>query len=423
MSGEVAASAVSSIIPRPMWLLSLLVGCGLLAWASVIGGGVWLDVRELDPWRDILGLQSGRLLRFWNSTALLTCSQLSFLILWRRSRSRKDFSGRYRVWFWVGAVCSIFCVATVTRLHERWSNAVAGESNLVWLEAETVCWMVPATTLLLSAIHLMRRDMPLRSASRQWVRASRFLAVTAGLNLLVGSLVWPKAWVLPISEALCSLWPTVFASSLLIHARFVTYVTNEASRDSMQSRQPSRWEARVKAFARHVALMASEEWQIQRKKRSAAKVAKQAKLLSNKAETSPPPEHSSVKSPPAAKRRSAVSRKPTEVLSDEPPVAKAVNLRPISRSSGVPATDDPAVMQPIHIHPPQPIPPPHFEIGENTLSPQADRMEQVEEESIPVAESDPENTSNTIPADYTPERWKSLSKKERKRLLRVESSR
>ncbi|MFO1006451.1 MAG: hypothetical protein U0929_10865 [Planctomycetaceae bacterium] len=429
-SGESAAEptalvapAVSSIIPRPMWALSLMVGCGLLAWASVIGVGVWLDLQEIDPWRDIFGLESGRFLRFWNSTVLLTCSQLSFLILWRRSRSRKDFSGQYRVWFWVGAVCSIYCVATVTRFHERWSSALASGSNLVWLDAETVCWMVPATTLLLSAIHLMRRDMPLRSASRQWVRVSRALAVAAGLNLLMGSLVWPKTWFLPISEALCSLWPTVFASSLLIHARFVTYVTNEATRESKQPRQPSRWEARVKAFARHVALMASEEWQIQRAKRTAAKAAKLAKQLPHEAELSGTPDRPEAKPQTVAKRRPVANRKSVDAPSDETPVTKAVNLRPISHPTEAPVADDPAAMQSIHIHPPQPIPPPHFEIVDNSLAPQADLAGREENETTAVAESDLENASSTIPAGYTPERWKSLSKKERKRVLRAESSR
>lgn len=406
-----------------MWALSLLVGCGLLAWASVIGVGVWLDLQEIDPWRDIFGLESGRFLRFWNSTVLLTCSQLSFLILWRRSRSRKDFSGQYRVWFWVGAVCSIYCVATVTRFHERWSSALASGSNLVWLDAETVCWMVPATTLLLSAIHLMRRDMPLRSASRQWVRVSRALAVAAGLNLLMGSLVWPKTWFLPISEAICSLWPTVFASSLLIHARFVTYVTNEATRESKQPRQPSRWEARVKAFARHVALMASEEWQIQRAKRTAAKAAKLAKQLPHEAELSGTSERPEAKPQPVAKRRPTANRKSVDAPSDETPVTKAVNLRPISHSTEAPVADDPAAMQSIHIHPPQPIPPPHFEIVDNSLAPQADLAGREENETTTVADSDLENASSTIPAGYTPERWKSLSKKERKRVLRAESSR
>ena len=423
-TGEAATSAVSSIIPRQMWALSLLVACGLLAWSSVIGVGVWLDLQQIDPWRDIFGLQSGRLLRFFNSTVLLTCSQLSFLILWRRSRSRKDFSGRYRAWFWVGAVCSIFCVATVTRFHERWANSLAGGSNLVWLEAETVCWMVPATTLLLSAFHLMRRDMPFRSASRQWVRVSRIVAAMAGLNMLVGSLVWPRPWVSPISEALCALWPTVFASSLLIHARFVTYVTNEASRESLQPRQPGRWEVRVKAFARHVALMAHEEWQIQRTKRAAAKAAKATRTGSKETTSNTIAEQRpAVKTSAASKRRSPAISKTTEPLVEESPVTKAVNLRPINQQSRDQTAADSNVMPPLLVHPPQPIPPPHFEITESAVSQREDLTEFGDNETLPVAESESESPSSSIPEGYSPERWKSLSKKERKRLLRSESSR
>lgn len=419
-----ASTAVSSIIPRPMWALSLMVGCGLLAWASVIGVGIWLDLHQVDPWRDIFGLQSGRLLRFFNTTALLTCSQLSFLILWKRSRSRKDFSGRYRVWFWVGAVCSIFCIAAVTRFHERWSNALVGGSNLVWLEAETVCWMVPATTMLLSAVHLMRRDMPFRSASCQWVRASRIVAVIAGLNLLIGALVWPKHWVMPISEALCALWPTVFASSLLIHARFVTYVTNEASRELLQPRQPSRWETRMKAFARHVAVMANEEWQIQRARRSAAKAARATKAVSSETSPNTPPAQPAVKPAVASRRRAPASIKPAaQRAAGEQPVTKAVNLRPIARSIEDQPAEESIAIQPVHIHPPQPIPPPHFEIGESTVSPRDEMAEQCDDEPRLVVESESETPSSAIPAGYSSEQWKSFSKKERKRLLRAESLR
>ena len=226
--------------------------------------------------------------------------------------------------------------------------------------------MVPATTLLLSAFHLMRRDMPFRSVSRQWVRASRIVAVMAGLNMLVGSLVWPRLWVSPISESLCALWPTVFASSLLIHARFVTYVTNEASRESLQPRQPSRWEVRVKAFARHVALMANEEWQIQRAKRAAAKATRTGskETTSNTIAEQRP----AVKTSVASKRRSSAIGKSTEPLVEESPVTKAVNLRPINQPSRDQAAADSSVLQPLHVHPPQPIPPPHFEITESAVS-------------------------------------------------------
>ena len=99
-----------------------MVACGLLMWAAIVGVGVWLDLKAVDPWRDIFGLEAGRLLRFYHTISLLTCAQLSYLILWRRSTCRKDFAGRYRVWFWVGAVSSVFCVATATRFHEVWAQ-------------------------------------------------------------------------------------------------------------------------------------------------------------------------------------------------------------------------------------------------------------------------------------------------------------
>ena len=261
---------VSSLLPRRTWVLSLLVLCGLLSWGTVVGVGTWLDLQKLDPWREIFGIQSGRLLRFYTTIALLTCAQLSYLILWRRSNSRKDFAGRYRVWFWVGAVCSTFCVASATGFHRSWAGHLTRGMSMVWVEAATVCWLVPATTMLLSALHLMRRDMLYRSASTSWTQVSRGLAVLAGVNLVFGSLMWPGEWVTAIDAALGALWPTVFAATLLIHARYVTYVTNEASRELRPHSRTSRWEARLKAFAQHVALQASEEWQLFQQRRAAA---------------------------------------------------------------------------------------------------------------------------------------------------------
>ncbi len=407
-----SVSTVSSIIPRRMWVLSLLVGCSLLAWAAVIGVGIWLDIQQIDPWRDIFGLQSGRLLRFFNSTALLTCSQLSFLILWRRSRSRKDFAGRYRVWFWVGAVCSIFCLATVSRFHEQWAIQLVGATNLVWADARVLCWLVPATTMLLSVMHLMRRDMPEYSASRHWVRASRILAVVAGVNLLIGSLFWTVQWVGPINAALGALWPTVFASSLLIHARFVTHVTNEASRESLPRRQPSRWETRLKSFARHVVQMAHEEWQVQRQRRAATKAAKATRTGALPVVTAPHSVSSSEKpSSPAKRRPAAVVPKADDSILEDSPATKAVNLRPRSQT----AEEQPAatVMQPLQVHPAQPIPPPHFEISQG-----AEAEQMAGETDSESADSEALTHSSSIPDGYTTEQWRGFSKKERKRLQR-----
>ncbi len=353
--------------------MALLVGCGLLVWAAIVGVGAWLDIEQLDPWKDLFGIQSGRLLRFYTTITLLTCAQLSYLILWHRSRSRKDFSGRYRVWFWVAAVSSVFCVATATRFHESWADSLTRHMNLVWIDATTLCWMIPATTMFLSAMHLMRRDMPLGSAGMRWGRVSRWLAIIAGVNLLVGSLVLPAKWVPLVNAALGSLWPAVLACTLLIHARFVTYVTNEASLEQPQPNRTSRWETRAKAFARHVALMASDEWSHFQEKRAASQAAK----LAPQAEASEP-------------------------------VQPTATARPLPK----PEVRTPSARQPIHLHPAQPIPPPHFPITAET-----------ESEEQAAAEDAPTDQSGALPAGYSAEQWRSLSKKERKRLQRTESAR
>ena len=431
------AGTVSSLLPRRTWVLALLVLCGLMAWATVVGVGVWLDIQQMDPWRDILGIRSGRLLRFYTTIALLTCAQLSYLILWRRSGSRKDFGGRYRVWFWVGAVCSIFCVASASRFHEVYASQLTTGMSMVWVDAGTVCWLVPATTLLLSAMHLMRRDMLDRSASRGWTQVSRALAVLTGFSLLFGSLLWPEEWVAPINAALGALWPTVFASTLLIHARYVTYVTNEAAREQRQPSRTSRWEARLKSFAQHVALQASEEWQLYRQQRDAAKAARLSSESITKAAVQPAivaeqPIHSPKREQLLRERRtlpaspSARASAPLQQLSqsrpsmddeeDEEsltapapaPVTTAINARPLTR----PQAPAPTAIQPARVHPAQPIPAPHFAIEELAFN-----------ESEATGESDPESQSQSIPAGYSPEQWRTLSKKDRKRLRRTESVR
>ena len=428
---DTLAVPVSSLLPRRTWVLSLLVLGGLLSWATVVGVGAWLDIRKLDPWREIFGLQSGRLLRFYTTIALLTCAQLSYLILWRRSNSRKDFAGRYRVWFWVGAVCSTFCVASATGFHHSWAGQLTRGMSLVWVEAATICWLVPATTLLLSALHLMRRDMLYRSASTSWTQVSRGLAVLSGLSLLFGSLLWPAEWVTAINAALGALWPTVFASTLLIHARYVTYVTNEASRELRPPSRTSRWESRLKAFAQHVALQASEEWQQYRQQRAAAKAVRvssestqgQAPVEAAEQDSVPPPPRERRAPQPAPSERASAPLKPLrqprspssdDDLDETPasllpaPMTLAVNARPLTR----PNSPAPSAALPARVHPAQPIPAPHFPLEDPAFS-----------GDDATGDNEAESQSLSIPAGYTPEQWRNLSKKDRKRLRRTESVR
>ncbi len=418
------AAPVSSLLPQRTWVLALLVGCVLACWGVIVGVGAWLDVQQMDPWRSILGIRSGRLLHFFTTITLLTCAQLSYLILWRRSRSRKDFAGRYRVWFWVGAVCSTFCVACASGTHRHWTGQLAHGLRLIWVDAATVCWMVPATTMWLSAMLLMQSDMPDCTASTAWARASRGLGMLAGASVLLGELVWPAEWVAAINASLGALWTTVFACTLLIHARYVTYVTNEASRTRQHPRRFARVEGRLKAFVQHVTLMASQEWECFRQHRAAARADKLATTaphgttiadldpvaLPNRERHVPPASPAQMAAAPL--QRMLQHRQATHVITDNgalpvpTPVTQAVNARPLMRpvASARPASP------PIQVHPAQSIPAPHFPMDESSRA-----------EADLESGREFDKRSEAIAPGYSQEQWRNLSKKDRKRLRRAET--
>lgn len=368
---------VSSLLPRSPWILALFIAGALLSWAAIVGGGAWLDAQHLEPWQGIFGLQAGRLLRFYTTVSLLACAQLSYLILWRRSRSRKDFAGRYRVWFWIGAVCSIFCVATVTRFHEAWAYRVTAGLHAAWIDAPVLCWMVPATTMLITAVHLLRRDLPARSASIRWIQAGRGLAVFSGITTLLGSLFLPTHWVAPVQGALGALWPTVLGCGLLTYARYVTYVTNEAGLEKSSVRK-SRWMTRVVEFATQVQEMAQEEWQVYRARREQAKAttapASSDSAASTKTEApAPTPVRPATRSQSLERTTAPLRKLQAQAIAandedDEDssvPVTRAANIRPRSPAPSDESDEEPAA-------PAAAIPSPHFTVRAESSTSQSE---------------------------------------------------
>lgn len=376
-SDATTARPVSSLLPRSPWALGLMIAGALLSWIAIVGGGAWLDHQQLEPWQGILGLQAGRLLRFYTSVSLLTCAQLSYLILWRRSRSRKDFAGRYRVWFWIGAVCSTFCVASVTRFHENWAYQLTSGLQMAWIDTTVLCWMVPATTMLLAAMHLLRRDLPFRSASSYWIQAGRGLAIASGIGLVMGSLILPDAWVAPVQAALGALWPTVLGCGLLTYARYVTYISNEAEREQRVERR-SRWMTRIQQFAGHVNEMAREEWQVYLARREQAKAnVRTAEVRDDKVESTPasPPvrNRSEASERATAPLRKMMSQK-IDPIDDQPertasgPITRAASVRPLNEPSAV----DDEFEESDEIAAPR-IPAPHFPISQSEVPGEEDR--------------------------------------------------
>lgn len=219
---------VQSIIPRDAWKCWALVSAGLVTWLSLLGIGVWADEAGA-AWRNLLGLETGRPIRWFGTCCLLGAAQLSFLVLWHRSRSRKDFYGRYRLWYWVGLTWLAFCVCQATSLHlsaARWATEHY-ELNL-W-NSETVVWMLAAAPITMALIRLLRREMHLCRSSTTLLRIAAGSASVSAVTTLMWPLLPQSAITNVVAHGSTALWQLLLTSATLMHTRFVIHITNEVA--------------------------------------------------------------------------------------------------------------------------------------------------------------------------------------------------
>jgi hypothetical protein len=93
---------------------------------------------------EFVSARNGRLLPFFSGVLLAASAQLSLLIGWVRSRSRTDFSGRFRIWRWAAAAGFLLAATVMLELHLLWSHTLIWRLRLDFAHAETLCWLAPA---------------------------------------------------------------------------------------------------------------------------------------------------------------------------------------------------------------------------------------------------------------------------------------
>lgn len=244
-----------SIIPQSWVQIGLIVGTALSGWMGIMYFSVAAS-NSTSPLAYLFSLESRRITDYFSSLSLLLASQLCFVILWYRSQSRKDFSGRYRLWAWAGlfwGICS-FCAAT--RIHRPMAEMLFEMWPTNCWRPHTLYWLGPLTVGFLSVHRLLARE------TRQF-RLSRFCwNSTMAVGLLAGSLylgaevfVAESARVF-VTVATTTLWQTLVGISLLVHARYVVHVSNE-----VHLRVPSRI-VQLRDFLRHRWQLVKEQIQI-----------------------------------------------------------------------------------------------------------------------------------------------------------------
>lgn len=223
-----------SIIPFAPWKLFSIGVTGLFLWGLMLWVG---QLKSLQPaFEEILGLQHRRLPHFFSTVCLLAATQLSALILWYRIRSKKDFSGRYRIWFLATLFWGLTCFCVTTGSHVAWANWAYREWPINMWQGVTLYWMIPTAICFLALHQLLQLEMHLSQASRLVWDATWWLALVAGLTLLIPAVLMSPAWRLPVQIGAETLWHLSAAMALLVHARFVVHVTNEAA-----PKRPPRW--------------------------------------------------------------------------------------------------------------------------------------------------------------------------------------
>jgi hypothetical protein len=225
-------------------VFGLLIGLGILAGAANV-----TKIREISgpAVGDMFDLSTNRLPTIFNSVCLFLSGQLALLIWWVRSRSRQDFSGKYRIWAWAATFAFSFSLMVMMGLHHVWAETLMWQWEFDFSQQETLLWLAPVigcASALLWEIKAEMRDCRL-SLTIFWM-AILFWAAFAGLALAV-----IPEWNL-MSQNLavtgCSmLGYFTLLVAMLLHARHVIYVSSEPPQSARNS-----WSSIIRNLASRV---------------------------------------------------------------------------------------------------------------------------------------------------------------------------
>jgi hypothetical protein len=219
------------IIPARFWKHAVIAGFVL-----AVGVGIFaLDrqsrqiAQSLGPSAgDFASARTGRLLPFFSGVLLAVSAELSLLIGWVRSRSRTDFSGRFRIWRWASAAGFLLAATVLLDLHLLWSRTLIWRLKLDFAHAETLCWLAPA----IGCGSVLIRDLLADIRGCRGSSTFLWLAVVswgASVTVLLGGgeFIEDATWLaLAVRSAATFGYYCLFVS-LLLQARFVLFVSAE----------------------------------------------------------------------------------------------------------------------------------------------------------------------------------------------------
>ncbi|REJ96616.1 MAG: hypothetical protein DWQ34_03570 [Planctomycetota bacterium] len=318
------ASPAESVVRPQLWAHVVISTLTLCAGAGVLLGGDWID-RFRPEFADVFGLQAGRLVRLFPAVCLFVAAQLAYINLWYRVRSRKDFSGRYRVWYFVVPAWLLFCVCTATDAHHMAARLANARWPLPFQNAELLWWMTPTGVALVTFARLLSHEMRRTTGGMLFLWTATITALVNAAVLLGRPMLSEGHALMLVEQGAALLWPASLMLSMLYFARYVIHVSSEPTElldeeeaDSEETEpRPgffSRWrESRREAKARRAELKAKRA--AEKAQRAAEKPAARTEAREKKeAEKKEAAARAAEKKAAAAK--SAAAKKPVAAKSE-----------------------------------------------------------------------------------------------------------
>ncbi len=231
-------SPLHSVIRPQIWIhwciVALCVGC----WVGLLYVG---DLAEQTDFglKGILGIRSGRLVNFFSTIMLLWAGQLALLIYWFRRKSRNDYHGRYRMWLWVGVTLQFLLAVVATQAHIPFSRYMQQMWPMGLPRYDLLSWLLPTATICLALFQILGMELRHSPCSRVLLWIAGISGLIAAMSLFGGSLLSERLRDL-VQVGSATLAQLGLATSLLMHARYVIHVSNEAPRQQQRNSLMSR---------------------------------------------------------------------------------------------------------------------------------------------------------------------------------------
>ena len=244
-SGRDTVSPVPTIIPAQLWKYILLAVAGIMICGLTLAGGYFQEdcTRLLGPGiAQLLAFTNGRMTLFLSTVLLLLAAELALVIWWRRSKSPRDFGGRYRVWMRAASVWILFAFCAATGAHWAFSSTLLSAVRVEFWQNATLCWLVPAIALGSALFWQLRGEMRGSRIGRILLYLGGGMCLISAALLLLPPMGGTKrlddvvAQGIPLCVHLC------FFLSMVFHCRYVFHVNADPSEDHLPRRAAAKEE-------------------------------------------------------------------------------------------------------------------------------------------------------------------------------------